>query len=58
MRAVGNPVRLSKTPAQMRTPAPLLGEHTHEVLKDVLGMSATEIGTLQAKGVVAALKPR
>jgi crotonobetainyl-CoA:carnitine CoA-transferase CaiB-like acyl-CoA transferase len=58
MRAVGNPVRLSKTPAQMRTPAPLLGEHTHEVLKDVLGMSATEIDTLQAKGVVAALKPR
>jgi CoA:oxalate CoA-transferase len=58
MRAVGNPVRLSKTPAQMRTPAPLLGEHTHEILKDVLGMSAAEVDSLEAKGVVAGLKRR
>jgi crotonobetainyl-CoA:carnitine CoA-transferase CaiB-like acyl-CoA transferase len=53
MRAIGTPVRLSKTPARIETPAPLHGEHTREVLQDVLGMSAEEIDALEAKGVVA-----
>ena len=56
MRAIGNPVRLSKTPARMETPAPLHGEHTREMLNDVLGMSAAEIEALEAQGVVASLK--
>ena len=33
--------------------APLLGEHTDEVLADVLGMSAAEIGKLHDEGIVA-----
>jgi crotonobetainyl-CoA:carnitine CoA-transferase CaiB-like acyl-CoA transferase len=53
VRAIGNPIRLSKTPAQLRTPAPLHGEHTREVLRDVLGMSTEQIEALEAKGVVA-----
>jgi crotonobetainyl-CoA:carnitine CoA-transferase CaiB-like acyl-CoA transferase len=40
----------------MRTPAPMLGEHTREVLNDVLGLSATEVDSLEAKGVVAGIK--
>jgi 2-methylfumaryl-CoA isomerase len=33
--------------------APLLGEHTEEVLADVLGLSGTDIGRLHDEGVVA-----
>jgi 2-methylfumaryl-CoA isomerase len=34
--------------------APLLGEHTEEVLADLLGLSAEEIGALHDRGVAAA----
>lgn len=37
--------------------APLLGEHTTEVLAEVLGLSATEIGRLHDEGVVAGTPP-
>ena len=35
---VRSPVRLSKAPFSVRSPSPILGQHTQEVLKDVLGM--------------------
>ena len=35
----GLPFRLSDTPGELRAPAPLLGEHTVEVLRDVIGIS-------------------
>jgi crotonobetainyl-CoA:carnitine CoA-transferase CaiB-like acyl-CoA transferase len=44
--------RLSVTPGQMRTSSPLIGQHTHEVLHDVLGMSAEEIAEQEALGVL------
>jgi len=53
VRAVGTPVRLSKTPGAMRTPAPLHGQHTHEVLREVLGMNADELAALDAAGVIS-----
>lgn len=53
VRAVGSPVRLSRTPAQVRTPSPIQGQHTREVLREVLGMNAEEIAALEAAGVVA-----
>ena len=34
-------------------PAPRLGQHTDEVLADVLGLSATEIATLHDRQVIA-----
>jgi 2-methylfumaryl-CoA isomerase len=37
--------------------APLLGEHTEEVLADVLGLSPAEIGVLHDRGVVAGPAP-
>jgi len=52
VRTVGSPVRLSKTPAAIRTPAPLHGQHTHEVLREVLGMNADELAALGAAGVI------
>lgn len=53
VRAVRSPVRLSRTPAQPRTPAPLHGQHTREVLSGMLELSAEEIARLEAAGVVA-----
>jgi formyl-CoA transferase/CoA:oxalate CoA-transferase len=52
VRMVGAPVRLSETPGSVRTPAPLLGEHTDAVLRDLLGLEAAEIDTLRAAGVI------
>ena len=48
---VGPPFALSATPATVRTPPPLLGEQTDEVLAE-LGYGATEIATLRAEDVV------
>jgi crotonobetainyl-CoA:carnitine CoA-transferase CaiB-like acyl-CoA transferase len=52
VRVVGPPVRMSETPGAVRTPAPLLGEHTDEVLRDRLAMSDGEIARLRRAGVV------
>ncbi|MDY7019003.1 MAG: CoA transferase [Chloroflexota bacterium] len=42
--------RLSKTPADIRMPSPCLGEHTHYVATEILGISDTEfIELMQAK---------
>jgi crotonobetainyl-CoA:carnitine CoA-transferase CaiB-like acyl-CoA transferase len=44
--------RLSKTPAQYRTAAPCLGEHTHQVCKEILGLSDDEIAELMVEEVL------
>lgn len=44
--------KLSETPGRIRRPGPRLGEHTDEVLKEVLGMSDEQIGELRAKRVI------
>lgn len=49
---VANPVRLSATPPDYRLPPPMLGQHTEEVLGELLGMSAAEIASLREQGVV------
>jgi len=53
VRIDGPPYLLSDTPAAVAGPGPLLGEHTDEVLSSLLGLSADEIRTLRADGVVA-----
>ena len=52
VRMVGAPVRLSETPGSVRTPAPMLGEHTDEVLRELLGLGAEEITGLRAARVI------
>mgnify|MGYP001566334175 FL=1 len=51
-RMLAFPVRASATPARIRRPAPLLGEHTAEVLGE-LGLPKAEIERLAAAGVIA-----
>lgn len=51
IRGLGIPVKLSDTPGQVRRAAPLLGQHTDEIL-DGLGYSAPEIEALRGTGAV------
>lgn len=51
IHSLGIPVKLSGTPGSIRTPAPLLGEHTDSVLRRC-GYSTSEIATLREQGVV------
>jgi crotonobetainyl-CoA:carnitine CoA-transferase CaiB-like acyl-CoA transferase len=55
-RMLAFPVRASATPPSIRRPAPLLGEHTAEVLGEI-GVTASEIERLAAAGTIA-LAPR
>jgi benzylsuccinate CoA-transferase BbsF subunit len=49
---VGIPWQLSKTPLSVRRPAPLFGQDTEYVLRDVLGYSAEQIATFKAQDVL------
>ena len=51
VRFLGNPLRLSQTPAVERTVSPLLGEHTDSVLS-ALGYSEAEISEFRKKSVI------
>ena len=50
MRVVGPAVRLSATPASVRSASPLMGEHTVEVMMELLALSKMEIAGLRAAG--------
>ena len=56
VKMVGAPVRLSETPGSVRTPAPMLGEHTDQVLREVLGLSDEAIAALRKAGAIGGLK--
>ncbi|MFB3098217.1 MAG: CaiB/BaiF CoA transferase family protein [Dehalococcoidia bacterium] len=48
----GMPWQLSDTPGQIRTPAPLLGQHNDYILGELLGLSAESLAALESQGVV------
>jgi crotonobetainyl-CoA:carnitine CoA-transferase CaiB-like acyl-CoA transferase len=54
---VGPPVRLSATPGRVVAPAPLLGEHTDEVLRERLGLAGDQIAGLRERGAIGAAHP-
>jgi crotonobetainyl-CoA:carnitine CoA-transferase CaiB-like acyl-CoA transferase len=50
IRVTGFPVRLTETPAELRSPPPRLGEHTESALADLLGLSSEELARLRGAG--------
>jgi crotonobetainyl-CoA:carnitine CoA-transferase CaiB-like acyl-CoA transferase len=52
-RALGLPIKLSASPGKVTRPAPLLGEHTREVLQEY-GFSSTEVEDLLRSGAAVA----
>jgi formyl-CoA transferase len=52
IRFAGFPYSFSQTPAEVRLPPPTLGQHTEEVLVDLLGYSAHDVVALRDSGVV------
>ncbi|MFQ6018475.1 MAG: formyl-CoA transferase [Kiloniellaceae bacterium] len=48
---VGNPIKLSDSPTEVAGP-PLLGEHTEEILQDIVGYGDTEIAAARKAGAI------
>jgi len=52
LRLVSSPLKMSATPVRTERPPPLLGQHTDEVLREVLGWEEARISALRAQGVI------
>jgi len=52
LRLPGFPYKFSATPAIVRRPPPLLGQHTQEVLGELLGYGTEELGGLRGRNVL------
>lgn len=52
VRMVGPRVKFSETPGAIRRPAPLLDQHTDEVLRERLGLDAAELARLRLAGAI------
>jgi crotonobetainyl-CoA:carnitine CoA-transferase CaiB-like acyl-CoA transferase len=53
IRVLGTPLKLSATPASIRTPPPLLGQHTDAILAGDLGFTQAEVDSLRTQGVIS-----
>ena len=51
-QVTGTPVKLSETPGRPSSPAPLLGEHTRNILKDIFALDDAAVDDLSLRGVV------
>jgi len=49
---VANPIRFRTHPIEYNHPPPLLGQHTEQVLGEVLGMDEADIRDLRTQGVI------
>jgi crotonobetainyl-CoA:carnitine CoA-transferase CaiB-like acyl-CoA transferase len=52
VQLVGSPIKLSATPVRTDTPPPLLGQHTAEVLREVLSWDEERIAALRTREVI------
>ena len=52
LKLVASPIKLSRTPVRQDLPPPMLGQHTAEVLAEVLGWTEEQQGRLRGKGVI------
>ncbi len=53
LRLLGSPMKLSDTPVRAPSPPPTLGQHSDEVLREVLGYDEDRVRALREAGVVA-----
>ena len=53
IKLVNTPIKYSYSEPSIRTPPPLLGQHTDEILRDIVGMDDGDIKSLKVEGVVA-----
>ena len=53
MKLVNTPIKYSYSEPCIRTPPPLLGQHTDEILREIVGMDDGNIKSLKVDGVVA-----
>jgi len=51
LKMPGVPVKLSETPGSIRRPAPLLGQHTDEILREMLGLTEEKIEQLKNENI-------
>ncbi len=49
---IASPIRMSATPPSYRQAPPTLGQHTNEVLEELLGMGEEELAALSRRGVI------
>jgi len=49
---VANPIRLSASPLEYASAPPLLGQHTNEILHELLGLPQAELARLRDQGVI------
>jgi crotonobetainyl-CoA:carnitine CoA-transferase CaiB-like acyl-CoA transferase len=49
---IASPIRMSATPPSYRHAPPVLGEHTDEVLGELLGLEAAALAALRERGVI------
>jgi len=52
LKLVGSPLKLGGTPVRTDSPPPLLGQHTQQVLGELLGLDGERIAALRAQGVI------
>jgi crotonobetainyl-CoA:carnitine CoA-transferase CaiB-like acyl-CoA transferase len=52
MQVVGTPMKFSRTPCHMEKASPDLGEHTDEIMKEILDLSQEDIMKLREEGVI------
>jgi formyl-CoA transferase len=52
LTVTGSHIKLSETPASIRTPSPLLGQHNAEILGELLGMDEEKVKALEEEGVL------
>jgi CoA:oxalate CoA-transferase len=52
LKVVGTPMKFSRTPCQIETASPGLGEHTEEILREKLNLTSAEISNLRSETVI------
>jgi crotonobetainyl-CoA:carnitine CoA-transferase CaiB-like acyl-CoA transferase len=52
VKVIGSPVNMSETPAEVTSPAPLLGQHSEEVLKKILNLTQKEVESLKREKAI------